>query len=134
MSTAILLGIFLSGVVFGLAVGILAGTILHFCLGLGLLLFPRTARGLLKQSLRAEISQATWLRVGLGVLTMAFALGIAYFIVLPALQQVWYFNPLFETLVFLGIGLIWYLQYWHRVVKNGQLNIHRARFGSSPEM
>jgi len=129
MSSVVLVQTALTGTAFGLASSVLAGTIVHFALGLGVLRLP-------KASPQLYASNTTWLKrhrplqVLLGWTQMVIALGLAYLVVIPSLSAVWYFNPLFQVVLFTLIGWLLYSRYWRSVVAANGVDEHRARFGS----
>ncbi|MHB1684776.1 MAG: APC family permease [Bacilli bacterium] len=133
MASVVLLQTSLTGTAFGLASSVLAGTVVHFALGLGIVILPKTAPAL-------YAANSTWLKGrrslqwGLGLIMMAVAAALAYLVVVPSLNAVWYFNPLFQVAVFAAIGWIVYSRYWRSVVERGDVARHKARFSEEPSI
>ncbi len=133
MSSVVLLQTSITGTAFGLASSVLAGTIVHFALGLGIVLLPKTAPAL-------YAGNKTWLggRRGLqwivALVMMAVATALAYLVVLPTLTSVWYFNPLVQVGLFSLIGALLYSRYWRSVTARGEIAAHNERFASEPSL
>lgn len=129
LANIVLVETVLTGTAFGLASSVLAGTLVHAALGVGMTIMPRTAPALYE-------ANSTWLRRyrglqwAVGLSLVGIALALAYLVVLPHLATVWYFNPVFQVGLFALIGAALYQRYWNRVVKDGAVDAHRTRFAS----
>ncbi|PWI57102.1 APC family permease [Sulfoacidibacillus thermotolerans] len=129
MSSLILIQTAFTGTAFGLASSVLAGTIVHFALGLGVLKLPKAAP-MLYASNNTWLKQHRNFQILLGWIQMIIAISLAYLVVLPSLGSVWYFNPLFQVLLFAMIGFLLYNRYWRAIIASNSIEEHRNRFGS----
>lgn len=129
MSSVVLVQTAMTGTAFGLASSVLAGTIVHFALGLGVWRMPHACPQLYAHN-TSWLKRNRTLQILLGAVQMAIAVGLAYLVVLPSLQSVWYFNPLFQVILFTVIGWVLYSRYWRSVVQNNQIAEHQIKFGT----
>ena len=129
MSSIVLVQTALTGTAFGLASSVLAGTIVHFALGLGIVRLPKAAPQLYASN-TTWLKQQRSLQLLLGWTQMGIALALAYLVVTPSLSAVWYFNPLFQVVLFAVVGWLLYSRYWRSVVTANGIDQHRATFGS----
>lgn len=133
MSSVVLLQTSITGTAFGLASAVLAGTIVHFALGLGIVLLPKTAPALYAAN-KTWLSGRRSLQWGLAFIMMAVAAALAYLVVVPTLSAVWYFNPLVQVALFSVIGAVLYSRYWRAVTAAGAVDAHNERFSGEPLM
>ncbi len=129
MSSIVLTQTVFTGTAFGLASSVLAGTIVHFALGLGVLRLPKAAPLLYENNVTWMKKQRS-LQVLLGWTQMIIAIVLAYLVVFPSLSTVWYFNPLFQVILFGVIGWFLYSRYWRSVVATNGIEQHQVRFQS----
>lgn len=133
MSSVVLTQTVFTGTAFGLASSVLAGTIVHFALGLGVLRLPKSAP-LLYENNRTWLKKKRGLQLLLGWIQMVIAVGLAYLVVLPSLKTIWYFNPLFQVILFGVIGWVLYSRYWRMVVTTNGLKEHQVTFQSESSL
>lgn len=129
MSSIVLVQTALTGTAFGLASSVLAGTIVHFALGLGVLRLPKASPQLYANN-TSWLKKYRSLQVLLGWIQMFIAGALAYLVVIPSLGSVWYFNPLFQVVLFAVIGWLLYSRYWRTVVSANGVERHQLKFES----
>lgn len=99
-----------SGYVFGVSVRVLACMIVFFFLGLGMLLFPRTAPDLYAQNV-SVIARNRPVQILAGLVIMGFSTWFAISIVAASLDKYWLLQPAVQAVIVTLIGvLIYFLQ------------------------
>lgn len=133
LSTIVLVETALTGSAFGLASGVLASTLVHAALGIGMILMPYRAPDLFA-------ANTTWIKEHriiqwfVGLMMVLIALSLAYLVVLPSLGAYWLFNPLVQVILFSIFGSVLYQLYWRKVVASGGQKEHDERFRSEPSL
>ncbi|SMC05022.1 Amino acid transporter [Sulfobacillus thermosulfidooxidans DSM 9293] len=115
LSSLILIQTALTGTAFGLASSVLAGAIVHAALGLGLIFMPTLAPALFAAN-KSWLVHYAGLRILLGSLMVLIGGGLGILVVIPEIKNPWYFNPLFQVLLFAGIGVVLFRHYAKREV------------------
>jgi len=95
------------GYVFGVNVRVLASMIVFFLLGLGMLLFPRTAPQLYAEN-RSAIARNRAAQVLAGTVIMGFSAWFAISIVVSSLDKYWLLQPAVQAVIVALLGVLIY--------------------------
>jgi APA family basic amino acid/polyamine antiporter len=112
------------GYVFGVQVRVLACMIVFFFLGLGMLLFPRTAPALYIEN-QSAIARNRPVQILAGLVIMGFSTWFAISIVVASLDKYWLLQPAVQAVIVALIGVLIYS------ARSGSLR--RAATAATPE-
>ena len=112
------------GYVFGVNVRVLSVMTVFFCMGLGMIVFPRHAPQLYKNNLSALAQRRGW-QIIIGVFLMAISVWFAVSISLSSLNSPLILQPVIQSAIVAAIGVLIYLRFKAKLGRDAHSVVER---------